>query len=180
MTYRGAPFYLVLALVLVLLAWTPVAAVPVAFGPQSNAFLVALSCGWFAPLALSPGPFAPACGGLEVAIALLPGDPTVLFGTFAFYPDGFESHQAKLVSQEIRTTVGGEERFSITPVGSGDYFFALALPVEAHIYFFELLAPPPGIPLEPVPEPATLLLWGTSAAGLTLARWYRRRPAHAA
>jgi hypothetical protein len=29
------------------------------------------------------------------------------------------------------------------------------------------------------PEPATLLLWGTSAAGLGLARWYRRR-AHSA
>jgi hypothetical protein len=37
--------------------------------------------------------------------------------------------------------------------------------------------------IHPTPEPATLLLWGTSAAGLGLARWYRRRGrgrAHAA
>jgi hypothetical protein len=34
--------------------------------------------------------------------------------------------------------------------------------------------------LQLTPEPATLLLWGTSAAGLTLARWYRRTHAHAA
>jgi hypothetical protein len=31
------------------------------------------------------------------------------------------------------------------------------------------------VALEPVPEPTTLLLWATSAAGLGLARW-RRRP----
>ena len=35
-------------------------------------------------------------------------------------------------------------------------------------------------PLDPAPtatpEPATLLLWGTSMGGLALARWYRRRP----
>jgi hypothetical protein len=29
--------------------------------------------------------------------------------------------------------------------------------------------------LNPVPEPATLLLFGTSAAGLGLARWVKRR-----
>ena len=29
--------------------------------------------------------------------------------------------------------------------------------------------------IHPTPEPATLLLWGTGAAGLGLARWYRRR-----
>jgi hypothetical protein len=37
--------------------------------------------------------------------------------------------------------------------------------------------------IHPTPEPATLLLWGTSAAGLGLARWCRRRGrerAHAA
>jgi hypothetical protein len=28
---------------------------------------------------------------------------------------------------------------------------------------------------QPIPEPVTLLLWGTGAAGLGLARWYRRR-----
>jgi hypothetical protein len=34
--------------------------------------------------------------------------------------------------------------------------------------------------LDPVPEPATLLLFGTSAVGLTFVRWYRRTRAHAA
>lgn len=29
--------------------------------------------------------------------------------------------------------------------------------------------------LQPIPEPATLLLWGTGAAGLGVARWIRRR-----
>jgi hypothetical protein len=30
--------------------------------------------------------------------------------------------------------------------------------------------------LQPIPEPTTLLLWGTGAAGLGLARWLMRRP----
>jgi hypothetical protein len=32
--------------------------------------------------------------------------------------------------------------------------------------------------LQPIPEPATLLLWGTGAAGLGLVRWIRRRRPH--
>jgi hypothetical protein len=39
----------------------------------------------------------------------------------------------------------------------------------------------PDIDLAPIPEPATLLLFGTTAAGIGIARWRRRRTAnHAA
>ena len=34
--------------------------------------------------------------------------------------------------------------------------------------------------LEPIPEPATLVLFGTSTTGLVLARWYRRKRVGAA
>jgi hypothetical protein len=69
------------------------------------------------------------------------------------------------------------EFISFSGTGRGE-FDLLWQPNENH--------PPGWLPLRAegfiaaTPEPATLLLWGTSAAGLGLARWRRRGRAHAA
>ena len=59
-------------------------------------------------------------------------------------------------------------------------FLAFLLLIPRSAVAIEVLWDTMSFDLSATPEPATLLLWGTSAAGLGLARRFRRRQQHAA
>ena len=190
-----------LAFLLLALA-TPVGATPVTL---TGASLIAPACGWSAALPLPPlggavfsglGPFAPACAGLTAAFDLGPGASSLISRSLIHYVDGLDNpFTAVVLNSEFRTTGGGtREVFALAPpLGHSvlGLFFTLALPEDAFgtgagqtftrigdggLYFFDLIYPfAAEDPVAPTPEPTTLLLWGTGAGGLALARWYRRR-----
>ena len=60
--------------------------------------------------------------------------------------------------------------------GQGEFLLALhrTKPTGADAWQWDSMT----FDLQPIPEPATLLLWGTGAAGLGVARWLKRRRAH--
>jgi hypothetical protein len=156
----------VAALALVAALTTPTHALPIGF--DGHPWME--GCGWARVLA-DTGPLAPPCStGLAIVAFLTEGEPTPLWATLAFYPDGFEGvGLAALVIQHTRLVAGGLERFSIALPQTGDYFFALALPTHGRVYFFQ--AEVPDVPLA-ASEPATLGLLGSA---LVAAGWAARR-----
>ena len=78
---------------------------------------------------------------------------------------GLFIHGAAASGLEFETLVGGSATATValkhSPCTEGDgCWFAASARYD----------------IQPVPQPAALLFWGTGAAGLGLARWYRRRP----
>jgi hypothetical protein len=85
-------------------------------------------------------------------------------GTFSFFdvPDAFDPFRPG-------TTLFSDMNDREVVVG---HFFSSTSPSGGFVASLDAFIPPP---LEPTPEPTTLLLFGTSAAGLGLARWRQRR-----
>lgn len=79
------------------------------------------------------------------------------------------------VSRTVGERIGGEIGFGFAPPESGIKNYVVdehGRPLSNVIFTSES---DPTLPPAPVPEPTTLLLFGTTAAGLGLARWRQRR-----
>jgi hypothetical protein len=140
------------------------------------AWLIAPDCRWAMTLLASPGPFTTPCDGLTVNIETTREPTTNPETPMWLTVQGSEGGETlPVLWRESRMIPGGEtERFAL-PLGLPEHMrITLALPTELHSYDFTLhIATGQEPDLAATPEPATLLLVGTGAAGLGVARWVR-------
>jgi hypothetical protein len=126
----------------------------------------------------SPGSCVAATAPLEIQF---PRDPQFTYVPISEFP--LVNNGAGVLPLSLPVGPGAGIGASIGPLTAGISFnpeFCIDAPEQCHVttsaVFTLVASPPPGASfLEPVPEPTTLLLVGTTAAGLGVARWRQRR-----
>jgi hypothetical protein len=144
--------------------------------PLGSLFLAASTGPFFEFGVASCGPILGSCrfGGLSEFPTNLTATPVV--GEFPFHlPVGPDTGIRAHITGAQNIHILGYERCLFNPEDP----FCSPLTLNLRATFTLVPLPPAGATfLEPVPEPATLLLVGTTAAGLGLARWLKRRRSH--